>query len=207
VLAREDADYQEGVYKEEDRHSSPVHIPLVEQEPLLRLGQVNVNVLVDAAHDKYLVVIADGLRAEELLWLFQGTVHAFDFANLCVQREAVRDPAVVAAENEDLGVIQGEAAHSVASRPVVLAVYKDYGLPLLLFQVAVAVQPLNRVQRLFVLRVSASDDVEVAAVEHANGVVVTRGVELSDLHPLVLGDFIHLALLGRLVWVLRADGK
>ena len=36
---------------------------------------------------------------------------------------------------------------------------------------------------------------------------VTRLTELRDLSPLVFGNFIHLTLLGCLIWVLRADGE
>ena len=73
-----------------------------------------MDVLIDAADDENFVVVADRLRAEELLWLLEGALHAFDLAHFCVQGEAVGDPTVVAAENQDFGVVQGEAAHGVA---------------------------------------------------------------------------------------------
>ena len=82
--------------------SSPVNVPFVEEEPLFGLWQVDVHVLVDAANDEDLVVVAHRLRSEELLWLFQAALHALDLAHLCVQREAVADPAVVSAEDQDL---------------------------------------------------------------------------------------------------------
>ena len=37
--------------------------------------------------------------------------------------------------------------------------------------------------------------------------VVPRAVHLSDFRPLVLGNFVHLALLCCLIWVLGADGE
>ena len=37
--------------------------------------------------------------------------------------------------------------------------------------------------------------------------VVPRTVHLCDLGPLVLGNFIHLTLLGCLIWVLGADSE
>ena len=94
---------------------SPVDVPFVEEEPLLSLGQVHVNVLIDASDDENLVIVANGLSAEELLRLPQRALHALNLANLRVQREAVRDPTVVAAEDHDFRVVEREAAHSVAS--------------------------------------------------------------------------------------------
>lgn len=94
--------------------SSPVNVPFVKEEPFFGLWQVDMHVLVDAADNKDLVVVAHRLRSEELLWLFQAAFHALDLANLCVQREAVTDPAVVTAEDQDLRVVKREASHSVA---------------------------------------------------------------------------------------------
>ena len=164
-----------------------------------------MHVLVDAADDEDLIVVADGLRAEEFLWLLQGALHALDLAQLRVEREAVRNPAVVAAKDEDFGVVEREATHGVARRPVLLFVSKHHRLPLLLLQVTVAVESFNAAQGLLVLRVPSADDVEVAAIEDADGVEVARLGHLGDLSPLVLGHLVHFALLGRLVGVLGAN--
>ena len=58
-----------------------------------------MHVLIDAADAEDFVVVSDGLRAEELLWLFQAALHALDLAHLRVQQEAVGDPTVVAAKD------------------------------------------------------------------------------------------------------------
>ena len=166
-----------------------------------------MHVLVNAANTKDLVVVSDGLRAEELLWLFQAALHALNLTHLRVQREAVRDPAVVTAKDQYLRIVQREAAHSVARRPIVLPIDEDHRLPLLLVQIAIAVQSFNAVKGLFVLRVTPSNHVQESPIEHANGVEVPTRVHLSDLGPLVLRDFVHFALLGGLVGVLRPRRK
>lgn len=132
-----------------------------------------MHVLVDAANDEDFVVVADGLGAEELLGLLEGAVHALDLVLLGVESEAVGDPAVVATKDEDLAIVEGEAAHSVARTPIVLTVHEVELLPSLVFQVTAPVKALDAVQGLLVLRVAATDDVDVARLEHANGVIVS----------------------------------
>mmetsp|Transcript_25042 Transcript_25042/g.31340 ORF Transcript_25042/g.31340 Transcript_25042/m.31340 type:complete len:246 (-) Transcript_25042:854-1591(-) len=166
-----------------------------------------MHVLVDAANDEDFVVVADGLGAEKLLGLLEGAVHALDLVLLGVESEAVGDPAVVATKDEDLAIVEGEAAHSVACTPIVLTVHEVELLPSLVFQVTAPVKALDAVQGLLVLRVAATDDVDVARLEHANGVIVSRLVELGDLRPLVLGNLVNFALLGGLVRELGADSE
>ena len=119
--------------------SSPVNVPLVEEEPFLGLGQVYVYVLVDAADHEYLVIVAHWLGPEELFRLLERAFHALDLTNLRVQREAVRNPAVVSAEDQNLRVIEWEATHRVAGRPVVFTVDEYDRLPPLLFQIAITI--------------------------------------------------------------------
>ena len=166
-----------------------------------------MHILVNAANTKDLVVVSDGLCAEELLWLFQAALHALNLTHLRVQREAVRDPAIVTAKDQYLRIVEREAAHSVSRRPVVLPIDEDHRLPLLLVQIAIAVQSFNAVEGLFVLRVTPTNHVEEAPIEHANRVEVPAGIHLSDLGPLVLRNFVHFALLGGLVGVLRPRRK
>lgn len=83
--------------------SSPLDVPLLEQEPLLGLDAEDMQVLVEAPDDKYLLVVAHGLGAEELLRLLEAAlVHPQDHVGLRVEVEAVADPAVIAAEDQDL---------------------------------------------------------------------------------------------------------
>ena len=166
-----------------------------------------MHILVNAANTKDLVVVSDGLCAEELLWLFQAALHALNLTHLRVQREAVRDPAIVTAKDQYLRIVEREAAQSVSRRPVVLPIDEDHRLPLLLVQIAIAVQSFNAVEGLFVLRVTPTNHVEEAPIEHANRVEVPAGIHLSDLGPLVLRNFVHFALLGGLVGVLRPRRK
>ena len=74
-------------------------------------------------------------------------------------------------------------------------------------EVSAAIEALNRVQGLLILGVASTNHIEVATVKNADRMEVTRLSELSDLGPLVLGNFVHLTLLGRLIGVLRADGE
>ena len=133
-----------------------------------------MHVLIDAADAEDFVVVSDGLRAEELLWLLQAALHALDLAHLCVQSETVGDPAVIATKDKNLLVVQRETAHRVPGRPIVLTVDEDDGLPFLLVKVTVAVQPLNAIQWLLILRVATADHVKEAAIKNANR------VEMSD---------------------------
>ena len=131
-----------------------------------------MHVLVDAANDEDLVVVPYGLRSEELLRLLQTTLHALNLPTLRVQCEAVADPAIVTSEYKNLRIIEREATHGVTCRPVILSVDVDYGLPFLLLQVTVAIEPLNAIQWLLILRIAPSNDVQVAAIKHTDGVVV-----------------------------------
>ena len=73
-----------------------------------------MHVLVKTAHDEDFVVVAHWLGPEKLLWLFERALHPFDLAALGVEREAVRDPSIVSAKDQDLLVVEGKATHGVA---------------------------------------------------------------------------------------------
>ena len=186
---------------------SPVNVPFVEKEPLFGLGKIDVDIFVDAADDEEFVVIADGLGSEELFWLLERAFHAFDLSNLGVESEAVRDPTVVSSKDQDLRIIECEATNSISGRPVVLAVDKNDWLPLLLIQITIPVESLNSVERLFVLRVTSSNNIKMAAIKDTNRVVVSRLGKLSNLGPFVFGNFIYFAFLCCLVWVFRANSE
>ena len=81
--------------------NSPVHVPLVQKEPLFGFWQVNVHIFVDASHNEHLVIVAHWLGAEKFFWLFQRAIHSLNLAHFRVQREAVANPTVVASENQD----------------------------------------------------------------------------------------------------------
>lgn len=104
-----------------------------------------MHVLVDAANNKNFVIVANRLRSEKLLRLLKRAIHTLDLANFCIEREAVRYPAIVTSEDQNFGVVEREATHRIAGRPVVFAVYEDHRLPLLLFEVAIAVKALNTI--------------------------------------------------------------
>jgi len=48
---------------------SPVHEPLLEEEPLLDFWSVNVDVLIKASHHEHLVIVVNWISPEELLGL------------------------------------------------------------------------------------------------------------------------------------------
>ena len=64
-----------------------------------------MHVLVEASYDENLVVVADWLGAVELLWFFERAIHSLDLTTLCVKREAVRDPSVISAKDQDFFVV------------------------------------------------------------------------------------------------------
>ena len=106
-----------------------------------------MHILVDAAKDEELVVVPHGLAPIELLGLLQRALLFLDLALLCVEHEAVRDPAVVSSEDEDLGVIESKAAHGVSRTPVALATTDLKRLPALLIEVRVSIKLLEGVER------------------------------------------------------------
>ena len=131
-----------------------------------------MDILVDAADHEDLLVVLNGLRTEELLWLFQRTLATLDLVRLRIEREAVADPAIVATEDENFLVVQREAAHRVTSAPVVLTVCELHLLPLLSDEVTTAVQALDAVKRLLILRITPADYVDEAVFEYADGMEV-----------------------------------
>ena len=71
---------------------------------------------------------------------------------LGVEDEAVGDPAVVTAENQDFRVIdQREAAQGVSSGPLLVLVYQWYNLPFLIFErsgtTLESIKTLNAIKR------------------------------------------------------------
>ena len=76
-----------------------------------------MHVLVEASHDENLVVVTNWLGAVELLWFLERAIHSLDLATLCVKREAVRNPSVVSAEDQNFLVVESKAAHSITWRP------------------------------------------------------------------------------------------
>ena len=161
-----------------------------------------MDVLVDAANNEDLLVVLNRLGAEEFLGLLERAIVPLHLILLCVECEAVADPAVVSAEDEDFLVVEWEAAHGVAGTPVVLAIGELDWLPARLEKVVASVKTLNTIEGLFVLGIAATNAVNVAVLEYTDSMVVARLGELSDLGPLVLGHFIDLTLLGSLVRVL-----
>lgn len=130
------------------RRLSPFNVPLLEQEPLLRLYTEDVQVLVQAADHEYLLVVLNWLSSEKLLrFLKAALIHPQNHIGLRIEVEAVADPAVVAAKYEDLGVIQGKRAKRVTRRPRIILVHDRHRLPLLLEDVGEAIQALYRLQR------------------------------------------------------------
>ena len=134
---------------------SPVDEPLIEQEPLVDFGCVHVYVFVQTAHHEDLVVVVNWLRSEELLWLLQRALVLLNFIRFRVEAEAVADPALVTAKNQNLSLSQYERANRVTRRPLVVLVDEVELLPSLVVNVRKAVQSLNRVQRGLCLAVPA----------------------------------------------------
>lgn len=59
-------------------------------------------VLVKVAEHENFVVVAHRLALKELLGLFEGCLMLLDLVGLCIENEAVRDPAVVTTEDKNL---------------------------------------------------------------------------------------------------------
>ena len=64
-----------------------------------------MHILVQVAEDEDFVIVADGLALKEFLRLLQGRFMLVNFIGLSVEDEAVGDPAVVTAEDQDFRVI------------------------------------------------------------------------------------------------------
>ena len=184
---------------------SPVDEPLIEQEPLVDFGRIHVHVFVQTSHHEDLVVVVNWLRSEELLWLLQRALVLLNFIRFRVEAEAVADPALVTAKNQNLSLSQHERANRVTRRPLVVLVDEVELLPPLVVNVRKAVQSLNRVQRGLCLAVSARDREQVPVLHYAQRVEVSALVKFSDLVPLVLGDVVELSLARHVVRVLGAD--
>jgi hypothetical protein len=159
-----------------------------------------VHVLVQTSDEVELVVVADGLAAAELLGFAEGAViEALDLARFGVVREGVGDPAIVAAEDDDFGVGEGEGADGVAGGPegIVFGDFDDF--PFLLFEFEEAIDSFESLERGFVEGVTSCKAVNVAAFEDAQGVVVPGRVEISNFGPFVCSDVKDLALFALLV--------
>ena len=79
-------------------------------------------ILIKASNTEYFVVVMDRTRLKELLWLLEGTLHPLDLVCLSVETEAIRDPALIPAKDQDFSIIESKATHSVSRRPVTLSV-------------------------------------------------------------------------------------
>lgn len=103
-----------------------------------------MHVLVETSDCENLLVVLDRLSAEEFFGLLETAVfHAGNRIRLSVQAVAIRNPAVVTAENDDFSVVQSKRAQSVTRRPGVVLVDKRHWFPLLLLQLHVAIKALD----------------------------------------------------------------
>ena len=55
---------------------SPIDVPLVEEEPFLGLGAVDMYILINATNDEEFVIVSDWLCSVELFRLLEGAIHA-----------------------------------------------------------------------------------------------------------------------------------
>lgn len=76
-----------------------------------------MNITVEAAHYKHLIIVVNRLGSEELLRFLQRTLLSFDLIGLCVETKAVRDPTLVPAKYQDLTFVQWEATNRVSRSP------------------------------------------------------------------------------------------
>lgn len=94
-----------------------------------------MHIFVKVPENENFIVVADGLALKELLRLLQGCLMLVNLVGLGVEHEAVGDPAVVTAEDQDFRVIdEGEAAQGVSRGPLLVLVYKWHNLPFLIFK-------------------------------------------------------------------------
>lgn len=139
------------------------------------MRHVHVHVLVQTPNKVELVVVADRLAPTELLGFPQwAVIESLDLARLGVVREGVGDPAIVATEDYDFGVGEGEGADGVAGRPegIVFGDFDDF--PFLLFEFKEAINSFESLERGFVKGVTPRKAVNVATFEDTKGVVVSR---------------------------------
>lgn len=61
-----------------------------------------MHVLVEVSEHEHLIVVAHRLALEELLGLLEGRLMLLDLVGLFIEHEAVRDPAIVTAEDKNL---------------------------------------------------------------------------------------------------------
>lgn len=188
-------------------YQSPVNIPLFKQKPFLRFDAENMNVLVKTAGYEHFFIIFDRLWSEKLFWLLErALVHPVDFVGFSIEIETIRYPTVIPAKNENFGIVQRKRPERISWRPHVMFVDVLQLFPFLLPEVQETVESLDGFERRLVQRVSSADDVEVSAVEHSHGVVVSRLFQVANIGPLVLRDVINLASFAALIGVLASDG-
>lgn len=82
-----------------------------------------MHVLIKASDNEYFVIVVNRTWLEELFWFLEGTFHPLDLVSLGVETEAVRYPALVSAKDQDFGIVESKAAHSVPSWPMTFSVY------------------------------------------------------------------------------------
>lgn len=90
-----------------------------------------MHIFIQIPQHEHLIVILNWLAPEELLGLLESAILLVDLVGLGIEGEAVWDPAVVTTEDQDLGVVKGEAAEGVSRGPVHLLVDDLDHLPLL----------------------------------------------------------------------------
>ena len=165
-----------------------------------------MHILVDASNRENLFIVSDRLTSVEFLRLLQRAFCALYLSALSIQHEAVTDPSIVTAKDQDLRIIQRETSHSIPWRPIIVPIHEADGLPSLLIQLLEPIQSLNRLQWLLIHGVPSANHIQVATVQYADRVVMAWLAKIGNLKPLVLGDLIHLALFGHFVGVLGANG-
>ena len=86
---------------------SPIYIPFFQEEPFLCFDAEYMQVLVEAPHHEYLLVVSHRLRPEELLWLLERALaHPLNLASFGVEIEAVTDPSIVSSKNQNFTVVE-----------------------------------------------------------------------------------------------------
>lgn len=64
-----------------------------------------MHILVEVAQNEDLVVVSDWLALKELFGLLKSRFMFVNLVGLSIKNEAVRDPTIVASEDQDLRVI------------------------------------------------------------------------------------------------------
>ena len=166
-----------------------------------------MDIFVNTANNEYFFVVLNWFGSEELLRFLQRAFIALNLISFRVKCEAIGNPAVVAAENENLLIVKGEAAHGISSTPITLTVCKLNLLPSLVHKVIAAVKALNAVEWLFILGITTANHIDEAVFEDTSGMEVTRLIQLFNFGPFVFGNLVHFTFSGCFVRIFRAYGE